>query len=63
VVRTQKGLEEFYRTDYNSGLTPAWRWDRSGRAQKGITADVVAHAKRKGPLSGCGGWLLHCGVG
>ena len=54
VVRTQKGLEEFYRTDYKLGADASVAMGSvgGGAHAKGITADVVAYAKKKGPLSG-----------
>ncbi|NJN36782.1 MAG: metal-sensing transcriptional repressor [Nitrospiraceae bacterium] len=50
VVRTQKGLEQFYRSDVKLGtdtsiaLGPAG----AGASVKGITADLVAYARKKG---------------
>ena len=54
VVRTQKGLEEFYRTDYKLGADASVAMGPvGGGAQvKGITADVVAYAKKKGAFIG-----------
>jgi len=54
VVRTQKGLEEFYRTDYKLGADASVAMGPvGGGAQvKGITADVVAYAKKKGAFVG-----------
>lgn len=54
VVRTQKGLEEFYRSDFKLGADASMALGPvGGGAQvKGITADVVAYAKKKGAFVG-----------
>ena len=54
VVRNQRGLEEFYRSDFKLGadvsiaLGPAGE----GASVKGITADMVTYAKKKGVFGG-----------
>lgn len=54
VVRTKKGLEEFYTNDFklgaNSGVAvgPVG----AGVSAKGIAADIVAYAKKKGAFAG-----------
>jgi lipid-binding SYLF domain-containing protein len=54
VVRTQKGLEQFYRSDVKLGtdtsiaVGPAG----AGASVKGITADLVAYARKKGVFGG-----------
>lgn len=54
VVRNQKGLEEFYRTDFKLGadVSMAVGPVGEGASVKGITADVVAYAKKKGAFVG-----------
>jgi lipid-binding SYLF domain-containing protein len=54
VVRTQKGLEEFYRTNFKLGtdLSIAVGPMGGGLAEKGITADLVAYARKKGAFAG-----------
>ena len=55
VVRNQKGLEEFYRSDFKVGgdvsiaMGPA---GGEGASLKGITADMIAYAKKKGVFGG-----------
>lgn len=54
VVRNQKGLEEFYRTDFKLGadVSMAVGPVGEGASAKGITADIVAYAKKKGAFVG-----------
>jgi len=54
VVRNQKGLEEFYRTDFKLGadVSMAVGPAGGGAAAKGITADLVAYARKKGIFAG-----------
>ena len=50
LVRTMKGLEEFYRSGFklglNTGMTVGWRG--AAVAVHGITADTVSYAQSKG---------------
>ena len=54
VVRTQKGLEEFYQTDFKIGAGANIAAGPIGRgaAAKGIAADLVAFAYSKGAFAG-----------
>ena len=54
VVRNQKGLEEFYRTDFKigAGANIAAGPVGAGAAAKGISADLVAFAYSKGAFAG-----------
>ena len=54
VVRSQKGLEEFYRSNFKLGadLSIAVGPTGGGAAVKGITADMVAYARKKGAFAG-----------
>ena len=54
VVRSQKGLEEFYRTDFKLGadVSMAVGPVGEGGSAKGITADMVSYAKKKGVFAG-----------
>jgi lipid-binding SYLF domain-containing protein len=54
VVRNQKVLEEFYRTDFKLGgdVSIAAGPVGEGASAKGITADLVAYAKKKGLFAG-----------
>ena len=54
VVRNQKGVEEFYRTDFKLGADVSMAVGPAGEGAsvKGITADVVAYAKKKGVFAG-----------
>jgi lipid-binding SYLF domain-containing protein len=54
VVRTQKGLEEFYRSDFKLGgdVSIAVGPVGSGASAKGIAGDLVAYAKKKGAFVG-----------
>ena len=54
VVRSQKGVEEFYRTDFKLGADASMALGPVGEggSMKGITADLVAYAKKKGAFAG-----------
>jgi lipid-binding SYLF domain-containing protein len=54
VVRNQKGLEEFYRTDFKLGtdVSMAVGPVGEGTSVKGITGDLIAYAKKKGAFVG-----------
>jgi SH3 domain-containing YSC84-like protein 1 len=54
VVRNQKGLEEFYRTDFKLGADASMAVGPVGEGAqaKGITADLVAYARKKGAFVG-----------
>ena len=54
VVRTQKGLEGFYRTDFKLGadVSMAVGPVGGGVAVRGITADLVSYASKKGIFAG-----------
>jgi lipid-binding SYLF domain-containing protein len=54
VVRNQKGLEEFYRSDFKLGgdVSMAVGPVGSGASMKGIAADLVAYARKKGVFAG-----------
>ena len=54
VVRTQKGLEEFYRNDFKLGADASMAVGPvgDGASAKGIAADLVAYAKKKGVFAG-----------
>jgi lipid-binding SYLF domain-containing protein len=54
VVRTQKGLEQFYRTDFKLGVDAGGAMGPVGGGSqvKGITADIVAYARKKGAFVG-----------
>ena len=54
VVRNQKGVEEFYRTDFKLGADVSMAVGPAGEGAsvKGITADVVAYPKKKGVFAG-----------
>jgi len=54
VVRNQKGLEEFYRSDFKLGadVTMAVGPVGEGASVKGIAGDMVAYAKKKGVFVG-----------
>lgn len=54
VVRNQKGLEEFFRTDFKLGadVSMAVGPVGEGASVKGMTADLVAYAKKKGAFVG-----------
>lgn len=54
VVRSQKGLEEFYRTDFKLGADVSMAVGPAGEGAhvKGITADLISYAKKKGAFAG-----------
>jgi SH3 domain-containing YSC84-like protein 1 len=54
VVRNQKGLEEFYRTDFKLGADASIAVGPVGEGAsiKGLTADIIAYAKKKGAFVG-----------
>jgi lipid-binding SYLF domain-containing protein len=54
VVRTQKGLEEFYHNDFKLGADASMAVGPvgEGASAKGISADLVAYAKKKGAFAG-----------
>lgn len=54
VVRTQKGLEEFYRSDFKLGADVSMAMGSAGEgaSMKGITADMVTYARKKGVFAG-----------
>ncbi len=54
VVRTQKGLEGFYRNDFKLGLDASMAIGPVGEggSVQGITADLVGYAKKKGIYAG-----------
>ncbi|CAI4032093.1 Ysc84 domain-containing protein [Nitrospira tepida] len=54
VVRTQKGLEEFYRTDFKLGadVSMAVGPEGEGVSVRGIAADILSYARKKGIFAG-----------
>ena len=54
VVRTKKGLEEFFTSDFKLGANAGMATGPvgAGMAAKGITADIVCYAKQKGAFAG-----------
>lgn len=54
VVRTQKGMEEFYTNDFKLGANTGISAGPvgAGASAKGIAADIVAYAKQKGAFAG-----------
>ena len=54
VVRNQKGLEEFYRSDFKLGADASMAVGPVGEGAhaKGITADLVSYAKKQGAFVG-----------
>jgi len=54
VVRNQKGLEEFYRNDFKLGVDVSMAVGPVGEglSAKGITADLVSYARKKGAFVG-----------
>lgn len=54
VVRTQRGLEGFYRNDFKLGLDSSMAIGPVGEggSMKGITADLIGYAKKKGIFAG-----------
>jgi len=54
VVRTKKGLEQFYTNDFKLGASVGVAVGPvgGGTSAKGITADIVSYAKKKGAFAG-----------
>jgi lipid-binding SYLF domain-containing protein len=54
VVRSQKGLEEFYRSDFKLGADASMAMGPvgGGASAKGITGDLVGYARKKGAFVG-----------
>lgn len=54
VVRNQKGLEEFYRTDFKLGADASIAIGPVGEGSsiKGLSADIIAYARKKGAFAG-----------
>lgn len=54
VVRTKKGLEQFYTNDFKLGANVGVAVGPvgAGTSAKGITADIVSYAKKKGAFAG-----------
>jgi len=54
VVRNEKGLEEFYRTDFKLGVDASMAVGPVGEGGhvKGITADLMGYARKKGAFVG-----------
>ncbi|HSA86574.1 MAG TPA: lipid-binding SYLF domain-containing protein [Nitrospira sp.] len=54
VVRSQRGLEDFYRSEFKLGLDASMALGPVGEggSLKGITADLVGYAKKKGIFAG-----------
>lgn len=54
VVRTQKGLEEFYRTDFKLGADVSMAVGPAGEgvSVRGIAADILSYARKKGAFAG-----------
>jgi len=54
VVRTKKGLEEFFTNDFKLGANAGMATGPvgAGMAAQGITADIVSYAKQKGAFAG-----------
>jgi lipid-binding SYLF domain-containing protein len=54
IVRNQKGLEEFYRSDFKLGgdVSMAVGPVGEGTSAKGIAGDLVAYARKKGAFAG-----------
>jgi lipid-binding SYLF domain-containing protein len=54
VVRTPKGLEEFYHNDFKLGADASMAVGPigEGASAKGISADLVAYARKKGAFAG-----------
>ena len=62
VVRNQKGLEEFYRSDFKLGANVGIAAGPVGRGASvhGIAADIIAYARKKGAFAGMaldGAWV------
>ena len=60
VVRTQKGLEEFYGTGFKLGTGASVAAGAKGSSKVGVGSDMVAYARRKGAFAGIslGGALI-----
>jgi lipid-binding SYLF domain-containing protein len=54
VVRTKKGLEEFYTNDFKLGANAGMAVGPvgAGASAQGIAADIIAYAKKKGAFAG-----------
>src|SRR6185295_14060486 len=54
IVRNQKGLEEFYRSDFKLGADASIAAGPVGQGAsvKGITGDIIAYARKKGAFAG-----------
>ena len=54
VVRTKKGLEEFFTNDFKLGANAGMATGPvgAGMAAQGITADIVSYARQKGAFAG-----------
>ena len=54
VVRTRKGLEEFYTNDFKLGANAGMATGPvgGGMAAQGITADIISYARQKGAFAG-----------
>ena len=54
VVRTRKGLEEFYTNDFKLGANAGMATGPvgAGMAAQGITADIISYARQKGAFAG-----------
>ncbi len=54
VVRTEKGLEQFYSTDFKLGVDTSIAAGPvgAGASAKGVTADILAFARSKGAYAG-----------
>jgi lipid-binding SYLF domain-containing protein len=54
IVRTKKGLEEFYTNDFKLGANAGMAVGPvgSGMATKGIAADIISYARKKGAFVG-----------
>jgi lipid-binding SYLF domain-containing protein len=54
IVRTKKGLEEFYTNDFKLGANAGMAIGPvgAGMAAKGIAADIVSYARKKGAFAG-----------
>ena len=62
VVRSQKGLEEFYRSDFKLGANVGIAAGPvgGGASVHGIAADIIAYARKKGAFAGMaldGAWV------
>ncbi len=54
VVRTKKGLEEFFTNDFKLGANAGMATGPvgAGMSTKGIAADILSYARQKGPFAG-----------